>query len=234
MSPKILGRKAYHRIPHLHGSHLSKGDFRIPLGQSKICTEKERKGDKVIVQEKLDGSSVAIARIDGILIPVVRSGNSAMETKYRQHKMFANWFYSNQDHFEFLEEDQRLCGEWLAQAHGTKYDLQHIPFVPFDLLGPGGAKLYDEFNSIVPDWFPRPYLLHEGGSFSIAEAEQALGQFGHHGATELAEGAVWRVERDGKLEFMAKYVREDKAPGEYLERYGAEPVWNLGLEKWIS
>ena len=64
--------------------------------------------------------------------------------------------------FEFLEEDQRLCGEWIAQAHVTKYALQHEPFVPFDLLGPGGAKTFEEFNSIVPDFFTRPHLLHIG------------------------------------------------------------------------
>jgi len=232
MSVKVLGRKAYHRIPHLYrGSHLGAGDFRISEGQSKICTEKERKGDKVICQEKCDGTSVAVTRKDGILIPINRAGYEAVSAKWKQHHLFANWVYKNLEYFEFLEEDQRLCGEWLAQAHGTLYNLEHIPFVAFDLIGPGGVKVYEDFDSIVPNWFPRPHLLHQGGSFSIQDAENAMGELGHHGATELAEGVVWRVERDGKIEFMAKYVRRDKVIGKYLD--GEHEVWNLGLEKWL-
>jgi len=160
---KILNRKAYHRIPHLLGSHAERGDFYVNQGMDRICTIKARdKKDIIVVQEKLDGTSVAVARINGILVPVLRSGYEAITSKWKQHHLFANWFYKHQDWFEFLEEDQRLCGEWIAQAHGTKYSLQHEPFVPFDLLGPGGAKTFEEFNSIVPDFFTRPHLLHIG------------------------------------------------------------------------
>lgn len=119
----------------------------------------------------------------------------------------------------------------MAQAHGTKYELQHEPFVAFDLLGPGGAKTLDVFNSIVPSFFPRPYVLHEGGPITTQEADILLGEFGHHGALELAEGCVYRVEREGKLDFMAKYVRKEKKIGQYLGDH--EEVWNLGLERWL-
>jgi hypothetical protein len=230
-SHKVLDRKAYHRIPHVRGSHLGKGDYKISSGQSDICLVKERKGDTIIIEEKLDGTSVACCRKDGILIPVVRSGYHAMETKWLQHKLFANWVYKYQDKFEFLEEDQRLCGEWLAQAHGTIYDLQHEPFVAFDLIGPGGAKTLNEFNDIVPDWFVRPYLLHVGGSVRLDEIERLLTSHGHHGATELAEGVVFRIEHNNKLEFMAKYVRKEKNIGCYLD--GEKEIWNLHLHDYI-
>lgn len=56
-----------------------------------------------------------------------------------------------------------------------------------------------------------------------------MGKFGHHGSIELAEGAVYRVERDGKLDFMAKYVRPEKKIGCYLK----ETIWNKGLETYL-
>ena len=199
----------------------------------RICTQKLRdKKDKITVQEKTDGSSCAVARIDGILTPVTRKGWQANTSKFKQHRLFSDWFYKNQDEFEFLENNQRLCGEWMAQAHGTKYKLQHEPFVAFDLLGPGGAKTLDVFNSIVPSFFPRPHVLHVGGPITTQEVDKLLGEFGHHGALELAEGAVYRVEREGKLDFMAKYVRKDKKIGQYLGDH--EEVWNEGLEKYLE
>lgn len=230
-SRKVLDRKAYHRIPHLRGSHLGKGDFKVPPGQSDICLIKERPGDKIIVQEKLDGTSVAVTRLNGLLIPVVRSGYHAMETKWLQHKMFANWVYKNQSEFDFLPEGFRLCGEWIAQAHGTLYKLEHAPFVAFDLIGPSGAKIYSDFNLIVPEFFIRPHLLHQGGAIDIASIEKLLGVRGFHGATELSEGVVFRVEHNGILEFMAKYVRKEKNIGYYLDK--EKELWNLDLNKWI-
>ena len=54
-----------------------------------------------------------------------------------------------------------------------------------------------------------------------------LGQFGFHGALEPVEGAVWRVERKGKVDFLGKYVRPDKIDGCYLpEINGGAAVWN--------
>ena len=38
--------------------------------------------------------------------------------------------------FSFLEPGERICGEWLAQAHGTRYTLQK-PSYSFDHLNYG-------------------------------------------------------------------------------------------------
>jgi len=56
---------------------------------------------------------------------------------------------------------------------------------------------------------------------------EALGKHGHYGAIDEAEGAVWRVERKGKVDFLGKYVRAGKIDGKYLpEMTGGEAVWN--------
>jgi len=56
---------------------------------------------------------------------------------------------------------------------------------------------------------------------------ERLGTYGFHGALDPVEGAVWRVERKGVIDFLVKYVRPDKIDGDFLpEISGKEPVWN--------
>jgi hypothetical protein len=74
---------------------------------------------------------------------------------------------------------------------------------------------------------PLPKLLHVGEALSIAKALELLGKFGHHGATDPVEGAVWRVERKGAVDFLGKYVTPDKGDGCYLpEISDGAPIWN--------
>ena len=45
-------------------------------------------------------------------------------------------------------------------------------------------------------------------------------------AGEEREGAVWRVERRGGYDFLAKFVRPSKVDGAYLpELSGEAPIW---------
>ena len=51
---------------------------------------------------------------------------------------------------------------------------------------------------------------------------------GHHGGLHPAEGVVWRVERRGKVDFLAKWVRPNKVDGRYLPEISARaPVRNI-------
>jgi len=44
---------------------------------------------------------------------------------------------------------------------------------------------------------------------------------------DQTEGVVYRVERKGKVDFLAKWVRHDKVDGKYVpENNGGETVWN--------
>ena len=133
---KPLGQKAYGSIPHLPGSRLGEGDHHVSEGQAIIATKKTRdKNDLVIVQEKLDGSNCSVAKVNGQVSALGRSGYLAETSPYPQHQLFAKWVRSEEPRFaKLLNEGERVCGEWLAQAHGTKYNLQHEPFVPFDIM----------------------------------------------------------------------------------------------------
>lgn len=240
MNKKPLGRKNYGSIPHLPNSRLGIGDHSCSDGQAKIATLYTRdKFDEVIVQEKLDGSNVGIARIDNWIYPLSRSGYLATTSPYKQHHLFADWVRNNADRFlSVLENGERLIGEWLALAHGTRYDLFHEPFVVFDIMIDDVRLCYDEFDKKVSNAnFVKPFLIHRGDAFSVNSALDVLGKYGHHGAIDPVEGAVWRVERNretGKkgerkkaVDFLVKYVRQDKEDGKYLQSVsGQEEIWN--------
>lgn len=222
---KPLRAKAYGHIPHLPGSRMGPGDHHCHEGQALMCTVKHKeKHDEVIVQEKLDGSCCAVALIEGTLIPLTRSGNFASQSRYEMHHLFAAWVYSQQDRFlTVLEEGERVIGEWLAQAHGTRYNLPHEPFVPFDLMREHDRTGYDVLlERVRAGNFITPRLIHRGSPISVEAALARLEPSGH-GALDPVEGAIWRVERQGKPHFLAKYVRPDKIDGLYL---GNEPLWN--------
>ena len=237
---KPLGQKSYGHIPHMPGSRMGPGDHMCEEGQKKIATEKTRdKHDLVIVQEKVDGSNVGVAKINGIIMPLTRSGYVANTSKYEQHQHFYNWVWTNHIRFnELLQDGERVCGEWLQQAHGTRYKLPHEPFVAFDIMVKTERKIYEEFVNRVKKYdFISPNTISIGAPLSIEKAMELLKVSGH-GAIDPVEGAVWRVERNEQLDrhksdreqrvdFLVKYVRPDKVDGFYLpEKSGQEPIWN--------
>lgn len=227
---KPLGRKAYGSIPHLPGSRLGPGDHHCHEGQSRIATEQPRdKHDLIIVQEKLDGSCVSVARVNGTIIALGRAGYLAQTSPYEQHILFADWVRQHEGMFAFLKEGERVVGEWLAQAHGTRYDIlgNESPFVPFDIICESERALTEEVEHRLGNIFPLPMRLNAGQPMSIEDAMKMLGNRGFHKALDIPEGAVWRVERHGKVDFLVKYVRPDKVDGLYLpEVSGRDPVWN--------
>lgn len=227
---KPLGRKSYGHIGHLPGSRIGPGDHMVHEGQGKIATVKTRdRHDVIIVQEKLDGSNVGVARLlDGSMVALGRAGYPAQSSPYEQHQLFAAWVRRNESRFDFLKPGERVCGEWLAQAHGTIYQLTHEPFVAFDLMREDQRANFAEFTSRVgAARLVMPHVLSVGAPVTIEAAMAALGDKGFHGATDKVEGAVWRIERKGEVDFLCKYVRPDKVDGCYLpELSGKPPVWN--------
>ena len=74
-------------------------------------------------------------------------------------------------------------------------------------------------------------LLHRGDPLGLDAALELLGPHGHYGAIDPAEGAVWRVERRGAFDYMAKFVHPWKVDGLYLpERGGEREVWNWPVQ----
>lgn len=226
---KPLNRKAYGSICHLPGSRLGPGDHKLNEGQTRILTEKPRDHhDTVIVQEKLDGSNVCVANVDGQIVPLIRAGYQAIHSRREQHRLFALWVFEYVDCFSFLKDGERLCGEWLAEAHGTRYALRHDPFVAFDIMRGGDRAPFGEFaDRCGANGVKVATLLHRGDPCPVSRALELLGPHGFHGAIDPVEGAVWRVERRGQVDFLGKYVRPDKVDGCYLSDVCGKPAtWN--------
>jgi hypothetical protein len=244
-NPKPLGGKNYGSIAHLPGSRIGPGDHKCPEGQERICNEQVRdKHDLIIVQEKLDGSNVGVAKIDGEILALTRAGYLAHTSPYGQHHKFGEWVERNASRFAaVLQDGERFVGEWLLQAHGTRYELRHEPFVGFDIMRGTKRMPYAQMIARIGGAFETPTTVHVGGALSIADAMALLGEYGHHGALDPIEGAMWRVERNELIDpkrggerawivdFLAKYVRQDKADGAYLESVTGLPVvWNAERE----
>ena len=142
---KPLGRKAYGSIPHLPGSRIGPTDFHATEGQALILCQRTRDGrDRVSVTEKTDGSCVSVARVGDSVIPLIRAGWRAEDSRFRQHWDFARWVAARAARFlAALAAGERFAGEWLLQAHGTRYAIRSPEdlFVAFDVLSPsrGGS-----------------------------------------------------------------------------------------------
>lgn len=240
---KPLGGKAYGHIGHLPSSRLGTGDHHVHEGQAEICTNKPRNGDRIIVQEKLDGANMSVANIAGFILPLTRAGYHARDASYEHLRFFETYVREREPTFAKLlpNPGDRVAGEWLALAHGTRYDTTFpffSPFVVFDIIRDGERVLYDEFKQrTTAAGLRRAAKIYDGtAGMSVLDAMTILDTsfahtstckwFGLHGAMEGVEGAVWRVEREGRVDFLAKYVRSGKIDGKYLpEVSGGEPIW---------
>lgn len=236
MKPKKpTGKKNYGSIPHFKCSQLGPGEHHITDGQERIATKTARdRNDLVIVQEKVDGSNVGVAIIDNKVVAIQRHGYICENSPHQMHRYFHQWVQENKKRFLLvLGPGERLCGEWLMQAHGTLYDLVHEPLVVFDLFTVDNKRLtYHEFLlRVLPQKFIVPRLIHIGQPFPLKKALEAIKTSGH-GAVDGAEGFVYRVERNGKVDFLAKYIPPGKKVGKYLQL--DTPVWNATASGWIK
>lgn len=238
MSVKPLGSKAYGSIPHLPGSRTGPADRTITAGQARICTERVRDSrDRVIVQEKLDGSCCAVARIGDEIVPLTRAGYFAGDSPYLQHWLFVAWVAENRHRFNVLADGERAVGEWLAQAHGTLYMMPHDPFVVFDIMHGNERRPFDVTRSHAEAMgLPMPQLVSDAGPVPVPVSE-AIARLDRnvHGAIGEIEGVVYRVERAGRVDFLAKYVRADKIDGEHLPEVSGRPeLWNWSRGRRID
>lgn len=225
---KPLGRKAYGSIPHLPNSRLGPGDHYIHPGQQTILTAKARdRHDRIIVTEKLDGSNVAVARIQGKIVALARSGYLAQSSPYEHLQHFAVWVRRNEDRFADLPDGQRLNGEWVSMAHGTIYEPTPPLFTPFDLMHGEARFPHDEMVEVARACGLEPaHVISDGPPLSIEAAMAAVASGGAYGAKDGVEGCVWRCERQGTFDFIAKFVRHDKQDGKYFAQItGQEPIW---------
>lgn len=245
MPSKPLGRKAYGSIPHILGSRLGPGDWCLETAMSALLTLRarwdDRYRDRVILTEKVDGTCVAVGRLNDAILPLIRAGYDARSSPHKMHHDFARWVEAREALFrQRLASGERVPGEWMQVAHGTIYDLREDDelFVPFDVIVPGKDRglperrlPHDEQRERFAEMGLRgAHVLSDGPAVPVERALEMLNGNGFHGATEPAEGVVYRMETNGAFNFLAKFVRAGKADGKYMVGVeggtAVEPVYN--------
>lgn len=212
-----LGARAYGRMPHLPGSRLGPAERQLSAAQAGRLTVSPRAGDQVWVQEKLDGTNVAVARIDDEVVALTRAGYRAADSRRLQGQLFDAWVNRQRARFlDVLQPGERVVGEWLYHAHGTRYVLPHEPFVAFDLMrGMERSTLTDlkkRFSGVLV--LPG---LHACAAHDPAALFRRLDGRSDHGAIAGPEGLIYRLERQDRVELVAKWVRPDYVEGAYFE-----------------
>lgn len=167
MSPiKPLGFKNYGSIGHLSNSKLGEADSYVNPGQERILTLKKRdEHDEIIVTEKYDGSNVGIAKINGKIIALNRKGYEATTSPYKMHHDFNDYVLTNTGLFkDIINEGERLCGEWIRQPHGIKYNTESTPIIFFDLFNrTNKRKSFHELTALGNNYsLPIVRVLHIG------------------------------------------------------------------------
>lgn len=235
---KPLRVKGYGSIPHLPNSRMGAGDHHCHEGQECIATREMRDWrDRCIVTLKLDGCNVSVANVPGEgIVALNRAGYRADSSPYIQHRQFSAWVRSVSHWFDVLKPGHRIVGEWLALAHGTRYDwpADLPPFVAFDVFTEDNKRLsWDEVKHVARLCrVTYPIVLHDSMCvpLSVNDAMRVVRRRLMY-ESDMPEGAVWRIERDGVFDFMAKYVRPEKIDGKYLPgKTGGEPIWNWKLD----
>jgi len=220
----------YPSIPHLPGSRCAT-DRTVSFGVARRCTDPASAlaGSEVLVQEKLDGSCVAVTRRAGDLLALGREGRPCAESGNEARRWFAAWVAAAPGRFDFVAEGEMLAGEWLALVHGTRYALDHEPFVPFDLLIGRTRIGVDALAArLAGSGLTMPRVVHRGAPLPIDEAVAKLGR-GLHGAIDLPEGLVYRLEltKTRDVHTVAKWVRPAKVDGSLLpENSGAAALYH--------
>lgn len=230
---KPLNRKNYGSIPHIIGSKLGVGDYHLHEGQNNILFKKVRdQNDFIIVTEKYDGSNVGVCKVQGNIYAITRSGYLAKTSPYKQHHYFSEYVDRHKNKFnEFLNEGERLCGEWLLSIHSLPYEVNsNDPFLAFDLITANQRHLYSElmFKCGYYD-IQTPRIITEN---NIAlDFDMCVSELNRNNSyvinTPNPEGLVFRVERNNKVDFLAKFVRHDFIAGTGLfteEKLNIDPT----------
>lgn len=230
LKDKPLKRKNYGSIPHLSNSKLGDGDYYVGKGMERILTEKKRdRHDTIFAFEKYDGSNVGIGKMNNNIFALTRAGFEAKTSPRKQHHYFSDWVYKNKKLFsEILNEGDRITGEWLLQAHGMKYKIEGDPILFFDYFTPNNERiLQSDLRQITSKYgLNMPRLLSEGEPITVNELLPILNlKTKGFESEENPEGIVYRVERRGKVDFLAKWVRHDFPTGKYL----TDEYYNISL-----
>lgn len=229
---KPLGGRGYGHIGHIPGSKLGPGDHTIEPNQAALLTGGKKLPTRhhcVVIQEKLDGSCLAVAKIEGRIVTIGRAGYLNSTAPFPHLLAFDTWVDERRPAFDaLLLEGERVIGEWVAFAMSTLYRLPHdgAKWRPFDIMrGHDRVSSSDVFARCANEGFlPVTTIAREPMDPSSAYALAAAAPVDSRGVDGVPEGVVYRMEERGRTLFMGKWVRADYEPGALFETIPSQAV----------
>lgn len=218
---KPLGHKAYGSIPHLPGSKRGPGDHGLEEAQAAILTTSASKDWTIVVQEKLDGSCMSVAKIGGEIVALGRAGFRAETSPYEHLRLFTPWVAARRDRFDaLLAEGERVVGEWMLLATGQRYWIASADdlFFGFDIMrGIERGEPVATQARLEAAKINAIQVLHAGEPISVEHAWCLADSFSAlDNEAAKPEGVIYRAVRKGRVSFLGKWVRSDFEPGRYL------------------
>jgi hypothetical protein len=232
---KPLGHKAYGSIPHLPGSKRGPGDHGLSEEQAALLTGARKIGRdwEIVVQEKLDGSCMSVAKIDGKIVALGRAGFVAQSSPYAHLRAFAPWVAARAERFDaLLSEGERVVGEWMLLATGLRYWIPREDdlFVAFDLMRGHERSHPCEVIDRCESHSVLSVPISWQGATDPVDVHMDVGYGPLFPCESMPEGVIYRAIHKGKVSFLGKWVRDDFEPGRYLDQqvYNYPIQWLIG------
>lgn len=193
-----------------------------------VATEKEAEvifnSSSVVVEEKVDGANCAMLLLDGNA--VIRNRNHILSKGYRkltpakmQFTYIWNWFYSNREKFEKVNElmgyEAGVYGEWMYAVHGIEYSKLPNHFLTYDIYDPFKGNWVESKKAravLVQAGFDVVPLLHYGAVSTYENLESFCNQSSVYSESQR-EGVYVKVSTDGYISHRFKMVRQGFVQG---------------------
>jgi len=209
--------KKYPSICHLPNSKHGRDDKGIQKGMADYFESKYRPDTRIIVTEKVDGSNVSIFNDNGKIMALSRGGYDAEFSNYQHHREFAKWVKNlgNIGSSFILPVGHRVIFEDLSVPHGTIY--KKIPkLLLIDWKTRDGRLPWENIHFLG---IPKVQVVYSGAvPVSTDCINRVMPKKGFYGAKGGYEGLVYRMERFGEFQQLAKWVRSDCEPLKYLKK----------------
>jgi hypothetical protein len=183
---------AYPRIPHLApGPGITRDDL--------VLSDDDRKrllGDRVHIEEKLDGANLSFTMDSSDRVAVATRGGSGAIDRGGHLGRARAWAAERSDDLRGLLADGcTLYGEWLLTRHGVSYESLPDMLVGFDLFDPkeGWIAVRDRDERLHRAGLATPPVLGEFDGIGLATIDALIGPsaFGAPSAEGLIIRAVY-------------------------------------------
>ncbi|ODA33832.1 RNA ligase family protein [Planctopirus hydrillae] len=218
----------YPRTPHLFGSKGTDDDKHLGEAESKAFID----DDRLIVEEKIDGTNVGIHFLDSGEMVLQCRGHLITEGMHPQYDLFKQWAAVKRQVLEGqLENRFILFGEWVYARHSIHYRKLTHYFFEFDIYDKG-QKEFLNLNrrlSILEGTGIQTVPVVHMGRMDRDDLEDLIGpsQFDSYfenpvtkRADNLMEGLYLRTEAAGVVTGRAKFVRP-----EFVEKIKQSSHW---------